>query len=450
MSPEFLQNLEESLKNEARTIEEVYENLEKTTKKKVKQTIENCVYVLKHDPLLKDAICRNNLTVKTDIVKEMPWTRRGPAITDADDSNIRFYLEKNYELTSERAISAAIKIIANENSFHPIIDKLNTFKWDGKPRISTALHHFLGAEANAYTAEVMKLHMLAALHRIYNPGCKYDICLCLVGDQGGGKSTFFRFLAIQDEWFSDDLRRFDDDNVFQKIQGHWIIELSEMTASAKTKSIEEIKSFLTRQKETYKIPYERHPEDRLRQCVFCGTTNDMQFLPFDRSGNRRFAPVLINPAKAVVHPMDNEEASRAYINQMWAEAMVIYHSLEEVKLDFSESMEEYAHQLQRDFMPEDTELGVIEAYLEENHILRTCVKEIYCEAYGHAVKDEIPVWASKKITSSLRKLGYEDKGSRKFAMYGSQKLWEKKEEPPADADEDGFVQLKLGEKVPFV
>ena len=30
------------------------------------------------------------------------------------------------------------------------------------------------------------------------------------------------------------------------------------------KSIEEIKSFLSRQKEVYKIPYETHPEDRLR------------------------------------------------------------------------------------------------------------------------------------------------------------------------------------------
>ena len=37
------------------------------------------------------------------------------------------------------------------------------------------------------------------------------------------------------------------------------------------KNIEQIKSFLSRQKETYKVPYEVHPEDRPRQCVFCGT-----------------------------------------------------------------------------------------------------------------------------------------------------------------------------------
>ena len=73
--------------------------------------------------------------------------------------------------------------------------------------------------------------------------------LCLVGGQGAGKSTFFRLLAVKDEWFSDDLRKLDDDNVYRKLQGHWIIEMSEMIATANAKSIEEIKSFLSRQKE---------------------------------------------------------------------------------------------------------------------------------------------------------------------------------------------------------
>ena len=36
---------------------------------------------------------------------------------------------------------------------------------------------------------------------------------------------------------------------------------------ANAKSIEEIKSFLSRQKETYKIPYETHPVDRNRRSL---------------------------------------------------------------------------------------------------------------------------------------------------------------------------------------
>lgn len=60
------------------------------------------------------------------------------------------------------------------------------------------------------------------------------------GRQGAGKSTFFRFLAIKDEWFSDDLKRMDDDNVYRKMQGHWIIEKSEMMATVNAKSIEDM------------------------------------------------------------------------------------------------------------------------------------------------------------------------------------------------------------------
>ena len=87
------------------------------------------------------------------------------------------------------------------------------------------------------------------------------------------KSLAFRLLAVKDEWFSDDLKKIDDDNVYRKMQGHWIIEMSEMIATANAKSIEDIKSFISRAKETYKVPYETHPADRLRQCVFGGSSN---------------------------------------------------------------------------------------------------------------------------------------------------------------------------------
>ena len=162
-------------------------------------------------------------------------------MNETDGNQIRLYLEHNYQLTSERCISIGLSVSAGNNSFHPIRDRLEGLVWDGEERIGRALHHFLGAEENEYTAEVLKMHMLAAISRIYFPGCKYDIALCLVGPQGGGKSTFFRFLAIEDEWFTDDLRRLEDKRVFEKMNGHWIIELSEMSTIAAARSIEETK-----------------------------------------------------------------------------------------------------------------------------------------------------------------------------------------------------------------
>ena len=175
-------------------------------------------------------------------------------MTDTDMKYIRLYLEDTYGLTSEKKIADAADLAADANSYHPIRDYLNGLVWDGKGSIRYCLRHFLGADTDNFTYHSLRLFLLGAIHRAFCPGCKFEVMLCLVGGQGAGKSTFFRLLAVKDEWFSDDLRKLDDDNVYRKLQGHWIIEMSEMIATANAKSIEEIKSFLSRQKEVYKIP----------------------------------------------------------------------------------------------------------------------------------------------------------------------------------------------------
>ena len=247
------------------------------------------------------------------------------------------------------------------------------------------LHHFLGAEICAYGTEVCVCFLLERLHRVFRPGCKFELMLCLVGGQGAGKSTFFRFLACKDEWFSDDLKKIDDDNVFRKMQGHWIIEMSEMIATANARSIEDIKSFLSRSKETYKVPYATEPEDRLRQCVFGGTSNALDFLPLDRSGNRRFLPIMVHPEQAEVHILEDEAASRQYMDQLWAEAMTLYRR-GKVQLKLSKEMNEQLVLLQKQFMPEDTKVGVIQAFLDDFNGDMVCSKLLHHEGYEHWAK----------------------------------------------------------------
>ena len=77
--------------------------------------------------------------------------------------------------------------------------------------------------------------MLGAVSRVFRPGVKFDYIICVVGDQGAGKSSFFRLLAVEDEWFTDDLKDLESNKVYEKLQGHWIIELSEMLRTAFTK-----------------------------------------------------------------------------------------------------------------------------------------------------------------------------------------------------------------------
>ena len=419
-----------------------------TEKGGVRNSIKNCLTVFQHDPLLSGVIAYNLLTDRTDVVKPIGYDRSPSAsMTDTDMKYIRLYLEENYDLTSEKKIMDAADLAAHQNSYHPIRDFLNSLTWDGTERIRYCLHHFLGAEADEYTFQALRLFLLGAIHRAFRPGCKFEVMLCLVGGQGAGKSTFFRLLAGKDEWFSDDLRKLDDENVYRKLQGHLIIEMSEMIATANAKSIEEIKSFLSRQKEVYKIPYETHPADRLRQCVFGGTSNAMDFLPLDRSGNRRFLPVQVCPEQAEVHILEDEAASRAYLQQVWAEAMTIYRT-GDWKLTFGPEMVRYLKAHQKDFMPEDTKAGMIQAFLDSYTGDTVCSKQLYKEALNH-IFDEPKQWEIREINEIMNQCvtGWTYfSNPRSFAGYGRQKGWERERAATGSGNSaakipDGFVEI---------
>ena len=440
----------------ATSVEEVKAMLDTTEKGGVRNSIKNCLTVFQHDPLLSGAIAYNLLTDRTDIVKPIGYDRSpSSSMTDTDMKYIRLYLEENYDLTSEKKIIDAADLAAHQNSYHPVRDYLNSLAWDGTERIRYCLHHFLGAEADEYTFQALRLFLLGAIHRAFRPGCKFEVMLCLVGGQGAGKSTFFRLLAGKDEWFSDDLRKLDDENVYRKLQGHWIIEMSEMIATANAKSIEEIKSFLSRQKEVYKIPYETHPADRLRQCVFGGTSNAMDFLPLDRSGNRRFLPVQVCPEQAEVHILEDEAASRAYLQQVWAEAMTIYRA-GGWKLTFSPEMVRYLKEHQKDFMPEDTKAGMIQAFLDSYTGDTVCSKQLYKEALNHAF-DEPKQWEIREINEIMNQCvtGWTYfSNPRSFAGYGRQKGWERERAATDSGNHaaeipDGFVEITEQIEMPF-
>ena len=202
--------------------------------------------------------------------------------------------------------------------------------------------------------------------------------------------------------------------------------MSEMIATANAKSIEEIKSFISRQKETYKVPYETYPSDRLRQCVFGGSSNTLDFLPLDRTGNRRFLPIMVNPSHAEMHILDNEEESRRYIDQMWAEAMHIYRN-EPFRLSLSKEMNRELRDLQKQFMPEDTKVGMIQGFLDGFSGTQVCSKQLYAEALNHPY-DEPKQWEIREINDIMNN-SIDDwtpfSNPRAFGKYGRQKGWER-------------------------
>jgi len=423
--------------------------LDCTQQGNVKQSAGNYRTVLLHDPNLKGAFRLNMFTDKIDITKDLGWYRESDNLTDVDLKFLVLYFEKHYGLANEKRIDDAIKVVANENRYHPVQDYLNALQWDGVERVRYGLHHFLGAEVSNYTYEVMKLFMMGTISRVFRPGIKFEVMLCLVGGQGAGKSTLLRFLAMNDDWFTDDLKKMDDDNVYRKLQGHLIVEFPEMVAILNAKNVEDTKSFMSRQKDTYKTPYDKHPKDHKRQCVFAGSSNSLDFLPMDRSGNRRFLPIQCNANEAEVHILDDEKASREYIAQMWAEAMEIYRS-GKYQLRLPKEVQDELYEYQKRFMQEDTKKELILDYLEHYKGNMVCSRQLYAEALAN---DGSPAhWEIREINDIMNNCsGWIAFSNPRYfpEPYRRQRGWEKpdnKESEFQTLTEEQMEQLSLPEE----
>jgi hypothetical protein len=94
---------------------------------------------------------------------------------------------------------------ARQNSFHPVQDYFKGLTWDQVPRLDTWLINWAGAEDTPYIRAVSAKPLLAAVRRVRRPGVKFDEMLVLEAPQGYNRSSALRILAVNDDWFTDDI-----------------------------------------------------------------------------------------------------------------------------------------------------------------------------------------------------------------------------------------------------
>lgn len=146
---------------ESMTVEQVKNRLEYTDKG-IREIITNYVTALRYDENLQGVFRQNIFTDRIDVIKTkfVNWNRQSTSIEDIDLVKTLLYLAGNYGLKNKQTLTDAIRIVANDFSYHPVRDYLNGLEWDHTERIRYALHRFLGAEQNEYSYEVMKLLMM--------------------------------------------------------------------------------------------------------------------------------------------------------------------------------------------------------------------------------------------------------------------------------------------------
>lgn len=252
----------------------------------------------------------------------------GP-LTDAAVTRMRLMIEDKFSFhIAKDPMHDIVGDYAEDHRFHPVHDYLNGVEWDGIARLDNWMTRYIGAPQNDYTKAVGALIMVAAVRRVRHPGCKFDEMVVLEGPQGSGKSSALRALAVNADWFADELPLGGDGKqVMEAIGGKWIIEAAELAGMGK-RSSEHLKAMLSRTFDKGRAAYGRISEQRDRQCVFFATHNPdkaSNTYLMDQTGNRRFWPVECEK-------IDLEGLKRDR-DQLWAEASFREARGDSIRLD---------------------------------------------------------------------------------------------------------------------
>lgn len=417
--------------------------LEITEKGNIAQTIDNVVIILSHAPELSGRLAINELEHNIVTLSSLPWNKAKGLRqwVDSDDTGLRHYLEKVYKISGRDRIFDAVNVVAQQNAFHPVRDYLDSCAWDGVPRVETLLIDYLGAEDVPYTRAVTRKTLVAAVARIYQPGCKFDYMLTLRGRQGLGKSAFIAKLG--GKWFSDTFSTMQGKEAYEQVLGVWLVEVGELAGMRKAEA-ETIKLYISKQSDRFRPAYGRRIEEFPRQCVFIGTTNETQFLR-DTTGNRRFWVVDTpnKPAKDMWQELTPET-----VKLIWGEAVELYKAGEPLYL--SKELEAYARKTQETYEEENPRAGLIAEYLDrllpegwddmdiyarrgwletnsEGTVQReaVCTMEIWAEALG-GNPDKIDRYAGKEIRDILANMPdwqYMGGKLRTIKPYGRQRFY---------------------------
>ena len=302
--------------------------LAKNSRGAYEANLANTTHVLREAPEFKGKLGFDQFSHVPTILGELPWNKQTEPrpIEDFDSIKFQEWLQQNgINIRAKNTVQDAMLSVASENPFNPLQDYLNGLEWDGIERIDMWLVSHLGADDNPFVRVVGRKFLISAIARAMRPGCKVDTMLVLEGEQGIGKSMTLQ--ALGEPWVLEELSDMKSKDCKQDIQGHWLVEVSELDAMRKNE-VETVKAFVAKQVDTFRPPYGRFSKEHPRQCVLIGTTNSDSYLR-DHTGNRRFWPVRCIQAdlKALKHDRD----------QLWAEALTAYRNDERWWLEGDET-----------------------------------------------------------------------------------------------------------------
>lgn len=274
------------------------------------------------------------------------------------DSVVKVYFESVLGVAfSNQAMLDGMETFFSERSYNPVMEYMERAaeNWDGRKRIDRMLQVYLGAEDIDLVSKIAEMWLVGAVAKVYEPYAKFDYVLDLVGGQGVGKTSLLQKLG--GDWYTDAVTDFANKDNYDIMLKALIVNDDEMVASNRM-SFSETKAFISKTSLRFRKPYMKRTEEFAKNFVLARTTNQKEYLK-DKTGERRFLPVLANIDNQKKHPMEIEPET---VEQIWGEAVTIYKA--GADLMFDKETEERLEIYREKFMYRDeVELQVLE-YLE--------------------------------------------------------------------------------------
>ena len=321
-----LKNLEEQIE-ETQKENEWKSSLELDPKGNIKNVITNYIIYLTQSSKYKNKFKYNDFTKQKEF--------NGREFNDFDLNILYNDIERDLNLSSHTKVDSALMEVFDQNKYNPIIDYLNTVKWDGQKRVEKLFIDLLNADDTGLNRYMTKIWFIAAVKRIFKPGCKFDNMIVLQGEQGIGKSSICDLISLK---YSNNvsLNEIGHKDLINKLNRTWIAVVDELDSFNK-KEMSNIKTFISNPKDTARLAFGKNAETYSRHCVFIGSTNDSTFLRDNTSMvERRFWVIKCNKTNKDGHIFD--VLTEEYINQLWAESVSYYRETPNMYLDITKDL----------------------------------------------------------------------------------------------------------------
>lgn len=321
----------------------------------------NVLLAFKADDQLSIYLKHNEFSQEHELTKDIKignsYFKKGELPSNFD-SVIKVYFESVFEVAfTNQAMLDGMETFFSERTYNPVMEYMEAAaeEWDGRQRINRMFQVYLGADDIELISKIAEMWLVGAVAKVYDPYVKFDYVLDLVGGQGVGKTSLLQKLG--GNWYTDAVTDFSNKDNYDIMLKSLIVNDDEMVASNRM-SFAETKAFISKTSLRFRKPYMKRTEEFAKNFVLARTTNQKEYLK-DKTGERRFLPIMVNAEKQKKHPMEIDPET---IKQIWGEAVTIYKN--GASLMFDEETEKELNVYRERFMYRDEVEQQVLEYLD--------------------------------------------------------------------------------------